>query len=66
MYKSSGTDPTTCGFDSWAVILPTETDPRRVPKFELVIYQAPKVSSRGYNSFFGISGKLCDGACGLG
>lgn len=27
----------------WAVILPTETDPRRVPKFELVIYQAPKV-----------------------
>ncbi|XP_024361840.1 probable E3 ubiquitin-protein ligase XBOS34 isoform X2 [Physcomitrium patens] len=27
----------------WAVILPTETDPRRTRKFELVIYQSPKV-----------------------
>ena len=30
-------------WDSWAVVLPTETDPRRTPKFELVIYQSPKV-----------------------
>ncbi|KAG0599459.1 hypothetical protein M758_12G153700 [Ceratodon purpureus] len=27
----------------WAVILPTETNPKRTPKYELVIYQGPKV-----------------------
>jgi protein neuralized len=27
----------------WVVVLPTESDPRRTPKFDLVIYQSPKV-----------------------
>jgi hypothetical protein len=28
----------------WVVVLPVELDPRRPPRFELVIYQSPKVN----------------------
>jgi hypothetical protein len=28
----------------WVVVLPVELDTRRPPRFELVIYQSPKVS----------------------
>jgi hypothetical protein len=29
---------------SWVVVLPIELDTRRPPRFELVVYQSPKVS----------------------
>jgi hypothetical protein len=37
-------------YHSWTVVVPTESDPRRPPKYELVIYLSPKVNAVSFIS----------------
>lgn len=45
-------------YHSWAVVVPTESDPRRPPKYELVIYLSPKVNAVSCTSSSHCSGEF--------